>query len=89
MPTVLEEIIDGVREDLRARMDRTSLTALQSAVDRAPAPRNAFAALSRPELSVIAEVKRSSPSRGALSHIPDPAGLAAAYADGGATATVG
>ncbi len=86
MPTVLDEIIDGVREDLRARMDRTSLGAVQTAADRAPTPRNAFAALSRAELSVIAEVKRSSPSRGALSDIPDPAELAAAYEAGGATA---
>jgi indole-3-glycerol phosphate synthase len=86
MPTVLDEIIAGVREDLRARMDRTSLSAVQAAADRAPTPHNAVAALSRPELSVIAEVKRSSPSRGALSEIPDPASLGAAYEEGGATA---
>lgn len=83
---MLDEIIAGVREDLRARMDRTSLSAVQADADRAPTPRNAFGALSRPELSVIAEVKRSSPSRGALSEIPDPASLAAAYEEGGATA---
>jgi len=34
---------------------------------------------------VIAEVKRSSPSRGALAMIADPAGLAADYAAGGAS----
>jgi indole-3-glycerol phosphate synthase len=34
---------------------------------------------------VIAEVKRSSPSKGALADIPDPATLAASYAQGGAT----
>jgi indole-3-glycerol phosphate synthase len=36
------------------------------------------------EMSVIAEVKRSSPSKGALASIGDPAGLAATYEEAGA-----
>jgi len=37
-------------------------------------------------VKVIAEVKRASPSRGALADIPDPAALARSYADAGASA---
>lgn len=86
MPSVLDQIIDGVREDLAGRESRTSLEQLQRTCDGLPAPRDAEALLRRPGLSVIAEVKRSSPSKGALSEIPDPAALARAYAEGGATA---
>ncbi len=37
-------------------------------------------------VKIIAEVKRASPSRGALADIPDPAALAASYETGGASA---
>ncbi len=86
MPSVLDQIIDGVREDLAGRESRTSLEQLQRRCDGLPAPRDAEALLRQPGLSVIAEVKRSSPSKGALSEIPDPAALAQAYAEGGAAA---
>lgn len=86
MPSVLDQIIDGVREDLAGREASTPLERLQQQCAELPAPRDAAALLRRPGLSVIAEVKRSSPSKGALSQIPDPAALARSYADGGATA---
>ncbi len=86
MPSVLDQIIEGVREDLAGRESRTTLERLQRQCDGMPAPRDAEALLRRSGLSVIAEVKRASPSKGALSDIPDPAALAAAYAEGGATA---
>lgn len=86
MPSVLDQIIVGVREDLAGRESRTPVERLQRQCEGLPAPRDAEALLRRPGLSVIAEVKRSSPSKGSLSPITDPAALARAYAEGGATA---
>ncbi|QIM20998.1 indole-3-glycerol phosphate synthase TrpC [Phycicoccus sp. HDW14] len=86
MTTVLDGIVAGVREDLAAREAALPLPALRDAVASAPPALDAEAVLRRPGLSLIAEVKRASPSKGALSDIPDPAALASAYAAGGASA---
>jgi indole-3-glycerol phosphate synthase len=81
---VLDEILIGVREDVQAREQRTPLEELKRLAAAAPAPRDAFATLRAPGVGVIAEVKRSSPSKGHLAEIPDPAELASEYAIGGA-----
>jgi indole-3-glycerol phosphate synthase len=86
VPTVLDEIIDGVREDLAMRTALVPLDELKSRAQRVAPALDARAALSAGEgVKVIAEVKRSSPSKGALAIIADPAGLAADYAAGGAS----
>jgi len=82
--TVLDEIIDGVRADVEQRQSLWPLDEVKSAARVAPPPVDALAALRAPGVSVIAEVKRASPSRGALADIPDPAALAAEYQAGGA-----
>ncbi|MGL5931211.1 MAG: indole-3-glycerol phosphate synthase TrpC, partial [Dermatophilaceae bacterium] len=86
MTTVLDSIVAGVRQDLAVRESRRPLGEVEVAAGAASAPLDAAAALYLPGLSLIAEVKRASPSKGELSGIPDPAGLAAAYVAGGATA---
>lgn len=86
MPTVLDEIIAGVREDLAIREAAVPLADLQATASGTTAALDAEAALRSPGLSLIAEVKRRSPSKGALAEIPDPAALAAEYAAGGAAA---
>lgn len=82
--TVLDEILDGVRADLADRQAAVPLEELKRRAERAPAPRDAYAALGGDRVSVIAEVKRSSPSKGPLAAIADPAALAADYEEGGA-----
>lgn len=84
--SVLDEIIAGVREDLAERQARVTLDELKERATRAPEARDGVAALGGPGVSVICEVKRSSPSKGALAAIADPAALAADYAAGGAAA---
>lgn len=83
--SVLDDIVVGVREDLAERQRRVSLALLQEKVAALPAARDVVADLAAPGLSVIAEVKRRSPSKGALACIPDPAALATQYAAGGAS----
>jgi indole-3-glycerol phosphate synthase len=83
---VLEQIIADVRADLDRRQNEVPIDAVRAAAERAVPPRDGYAALSGGGVSVIAEVKRSSPSKGALADIPDPAALAVEYAAGGAAA---
>jgi indole-3-glycerol phosphate synthase len=82
--SVLDEILAGVREDVELRQQRVSLERIKELAAAAPPPLDAYAALRRPGVGVIAEVKRSSPSKGQLAEIPDPADLATEYAAGGA-----
>ncbi len=85
--TVLGDILEGVRADVADRMERVSLEQLKERAEHAPEPRNGAAALRQDdEVTVIAEVKRSSPSRGHLAEIADPAALAREYEAGGAHA---
>ena len=92
MSTVLDEIIVGVREDLAARVQQVPLEEIKKRALAAAPARDALDSL-RGEVPgggngttarIISEVKRSSPSKGALGEIPDPAALAARYEAGGA-----
>jgi len=83
--SVLDDILVGVREDLADRQSRTSLDELKDLAAARPPALDGDAALRGPGVAVIAEVKRSSPSKGALAAIADPAALAADYEAGGAS----
>jgi indole-3-glycerol phosphate synthase len=82
--SVLDEIIAGVREDLAVRQEQVPLDALKQRAGRLVPAIDVDARLRQPGVSVIAEVKRSSPSAGDLAAIGDPAALAQDYERGGA-----
>jgi indole-3-glycerol phosphate synthase len=82
----LDDIIAGVREDLALRQQQVPLHRLKERVQHIDPALDPMPVLLGPGVSVIAEVKRSSPSKGALAEIGDPAWLAGEYAAGGAAA---
>jgi len=89
--SVLDDIVAGAREDLAEREAAASLDQVKEKARQQPPPLDAVGALWGPatedgrSVKVIAEVKRSSPSKGALAAIADPAGLARDYEHGGAS----
>ena len=83
---VLDQIIEGVREDLAERKKLVELNELIAKISEVNPVIDVLPSLQSSKLSVIAEVKRSSPSKGALAQISDPAALALSYQTGGATA---
>jgi len=84
--SVLDDIVDGVRIDLAEREAALPLRDLRAALADVDPPRDPMPHFRAAGSSVIAEVKRRSPSKGDLADIPDPAALAADYAAGGAAA---
>ena len=85
--SVLEGIIAGVMEDLRVRESAVPMEEVKELALRAPDAKDAVSALrgSDGAVTIISEVKRSSPSKGELAAIPDPASLASTYERGGAS----
>src|SRR5690625_4898076 len=87
---VLASIVEGVREDVAAREATVSLSELKQQAATAPLPREVISVLKREnQVAVIGEVKRSSPSKGALAAIADPAALPCEYDQGGVSVILG
>lgn len=84
---VLADLTAGAVEDAERRAVTRPLIDVERAALARPAALDALAALApAARVKIIAEVKRASPSRGALAEIPDPAHQAALYEQGGASA---
>ena len=83
---MLASLVSGALEDAAERRRALSLSEVETAALAKPAALDSLEFLKREDhVKIIAEVKRASPSRGALAEIPDPAALAAKYELGGAS----
>ncbi|MDJ0596675.1 MAG: indole-3-glycerol phosphate synthase TrpC [Pleurocapsa sp. MO_226.B13] len=85
--TILQEIADYKLQEVAQRIERLSLATLQERVKTAPVTRNFLAALRQnpAKPSLIAEVKKASPSKGVIRADFEPVAIAQAYERGGAT----
>jgi indole-3-glycerol phosphate synthase len=84
--TILDEIVRWKRDEVAQRKQARPVEDVRDQVTLAPAPRDLAMALRRPGVSLIAEVKRASPSKGLLRPDFDPVALALAYQANGAAA---
>lgn len=83
---ILDEIVESKRLDMAMEELALPFPVLQRKAEAAAPPRDFKAALAAHGLSVIAEVKRASPSAGMIAPDFDPAGIARQYEAGGASA---
>lgn len=82
---ILDEIMAHKRAEVAERKAKTPAAELERRISASRAPRFA-GALRAPGLSVIAEIKKASPSRGVIRANFDPASIACSYAHAGAAA---
>lgn len=84
-PDVLKKIAAYKADGVSALKARTSIEELRKQASTLPAPRGFHASLRKPGPSLIAEVKKASPSKGVIREDFDPVALAQAYERGGAS----
>ncbi len=83
---LLDEIMAWKRQEVPRQMQEMPESDLQALLTFTPPAEDFAAALAQPGVSLIAEVKRASPSKGLIAREFDPVDLALTYAEGGAAA---
>jgi indole-3-glycerol phosphate synthase len=83
---ILSRIVETTRETIAAAQGRRPLSDLRAHLSEAPAVRPFLPDQDRRPVSIIAEIKRASPSKGPIRMDLDPGETARAYAEGGAAA---
>ena len=84
--TILDEIMTFHRENLPKVMREVSFENVRAFANIAPPPNDFYTALQKPGVSLIAECKKASPSKGLLVPRYNPVRLARTYVQGGASA---
>ena len=84
--TILDEIVDWKRHEIARIRDTRPLDDVRVAMARAAPALSLLAALRHPGVTLIAEIKRASPSKGLLRPNLDPVALAQVYEANGARA---
>ena len=83
---ILDKIVSDKLEELEQTQQLVPLSALKKEIKERFLPLNLTSALSGNGVSLIAEIKKASPSKGVLRADLDPVKMAAAYATSGAAA---
>ncbi|MBA3066602.1 indole-3-glycerol phosphate synthase TrpC [bacterium] len=86
MSDILSAIVRQRKIDVRGDLKRLPLRRLKTLIERIPQARDFGRAVRRRPYSLIAEIKKSSPSEGEIVRRFNPAKLAAVYAASGASA---
>tara|TARA_B100000405_G_C16646697_1_gene396959 strand:+ start:156 stop:935 length:780 start_codon:yes stop_codon:yes gene_type:complete len=84
MPNILEEIVAYKREFISMRKRIQNLADIRYRATDCEAPKDFFAALSGDEISLIAEIKKASPSKGIIRDDFNPQEAAQEYVQNGA-----
>lgn len=84
--TVLDDLIAGAKQRMAVRESQVSFEEIKQRAQAAAPAKDVVEALTGGSgaVSIIAEIKRASPSKGHLASIPNPAELASIYEAGGA-----
>jgi indole-3-glycerol phosphate synthase len=83
---ILERIVEAKKKEVAALKEMMPLSSLAAIVKELPPTSDFRKAISRSSCSIIAEVKRTSPSRGRIRETFDPLQIAALYQEHGAQA---
>ncbi len=83
---ILDTICEHKREEIALRKRETPVERLLEAIEQSRPARDFRMALRKDGISLIAEIKRASPSKGVLMEDLDPVGLADLYESSGARA---